>query len=144
MSYWVWLVIALVLVLVEVTNFAFFSVFLAVGALAAALTSALGGAIVPQLIVFAGVTMAGLLLARRPILSAVEGKPERQLLSGAQGMVGQEAVVVEKVEGRHPPGVVRARGEEWPAVSYDPEPHEPGEVVVIVELERTRVVVTHA
>lgn len=143
MSYWIWLIIAAVLVLIEVTNFAFFAVFLAIGAIAAALASALGGGIIPEIAVFAGVTMAGLLLARKPLLSAVEGRSERQLVSGAQGMIGHEGVVVERVLGHHPPGVVRARGEDWPAVSYDPDPHEPGEVVMIVDLERTRVVVTH-
>jgi membrane protein implicated in regulation of membrane protease activity len=143
-SAWIWLVIALVLVLIEVTNFALYAAFLAVGSLAAALTAFLGGGIAAELIVLSGVTLGGLLVARRPLLHALEGRNDRQLVSGAQGMIGQEGVVVERVSGHHPPGLVRARGEDWPAVSYDPEPHEPGEIVTIVDLERTRLVVTNA
>lgn len=143
MSAWIWLLIALVLVLIEVTNFALYAAFLAVGALAAAITAWLGGGLLPELLVFAGVTFGGLFLARRPALHALEGRRgERELVSGAHGMIGQEGVVVERVVGRHPPGIVRARGEDWPAVSYDPDPHEPGEVVLIVDLDRTRLVVT--
>lgn len=144
MSAWIWLVIALVLVLIEVTNFALYAAFLAAGSLAAALTALLGGGIAAELIVLSGVTLGGLLVARRPLLHALEGRNDRQLVSGAQGMIGQEGVVVERVSGHHPPGMVRARGEDWPAVSYDPEPHEPGEIVSIVDLERTRLVVTSA
>jgi membrane protein implicated in regulation of membrane protease activity len=143
-SAWIWLVIALVLVLIEVTNFALYAAFLAAGSLAAALTALLGGGIAAELIVLSGVTLGGLLVARRPLLHALEGRNDRQLVSGAQGMIGQEGVVVERVSGHHPPGMVRARGEDWPAVSYDPEPHEPGEIVSIVDLERTRLVVTSA
>jgi membrane protein implicated in regulation of membrane protease activity len=143
MSAWVWLVIALVLVLIEVTNFALYAGFLAVGALAAALAAWLGGGLLAELLVFSGVTVSGLMLARRPLLKAIEGRPGRELESGARGLIGQEGVVVERVLGHHPPGIVRARGEEWPAVSYDPEAHEPGEIVVIVDLDRTRLVVTN-
>jgi membrane protein implicated in regulation of membrane protease activity len=143
-SAWIWLVIALVFVLIEVTNFALYAAFIAAGCLGAALTSALGGGLLPEMLVFAGVTLGGVMLARRPLLHALEGRGDRQLVSGAQGMIGQEGVVIERVVGHHPPGVVRARGEDWPAVSYDPEPHEPGEIVTIVDLERTRVVVTHS
>ena len=46
-----------------------------------------------------------------------------------------------QVRGPHSPGTVHARGEDWPAISYEESPLEPGEVVVVVELDRTRLVV---
>ena len=143
MSAWLWLIVAAVFTLVEVTNLALYALFVAAGALAAAVTSAAGGDLALQLVAFGVVTIGGVTIARRPLLAAVEGRRHhRPLVSGAHGLIGQVGTVVEQVHGPHHPGLVRARGEDWPALSYDDEPHEPGEVVLIVDLERTRLVVT--
>ncbi len=142
MSAWLWLIIAAVFILVEVTNLALYALFVAAGALAAALAAAAGGNLAIELVAFGAVTVGGVLVARRPLLAAVEGRRHRPLVSGARGLIGQVGTVVQQVHGPHQPGIVRARGEDWPALSYDDEPHEPGEVVLIVDLESTRVVVT--
>ena len=142
MSGWLWLIIAAVFVLVEVTNLALYALFVAAGALAAALVAASGGNLALQLVALGVVTVGGLVVARRPLLALVEGRRHRPLVSGARGLIGQVGTVVQQVHGPHHPGLVRARGEDWPALSYDDEPHEPGEVVLIVDLERTRLVVT--
>ena len=43
------------------------------------------------------------------------------MLSGVQGMVGETALVTRAVGDAHHPGRVRARGEEWQAISLDPD-----------------------
>ena len=52
-SAWFWLLAAVVFVVIEITNMAFFALFAAAGALAAAVVSAAGGPALLQVIVFA-------------------------------------------------------------------------------------------
>jgi membrane protein implicated in regulation of membrane protease activity len=141
MTYWVWLIIAGVFAIIEVRSLAFYALFAAIGAAAASLTAALTGVIGIQLAVFAFVSLAGVTVLRRLVKGALSDTRRPALVSGAAGMVGQHATVVQQVKGPHHPGTVHARGEDWPAISYEDDPLEPGEVVVVVELDRTRLVV---
>jgi membrane protein implicated in regulation of membrane protease activity len=141
MSYWVWLIIAAVFAAIEIGTLAFYALFAAIGAAAAALTAALTGVAGIQIAVFAGVSLGGVVFLRRLITGALLGRNRPALVSGAAGMVGHHATVVREVKGPHHPGTVHARGEDWPAISLDDETHEPGEVVLIVELDKTRLVV---
>jgi membrane protein implicated in regulation of membrane protease activity len=117
MSAWiVWLVIAAALGVAEVTTLTLALGLLAFGALAGALTAALGLPLVVQLIVF-GVTSAAGLAVIRPI--AVRHIRQPPLLrSGTAALVGREALALTEVT-RHS-GRVRIGGEEWTARPYDP------------------------
>jgi membrane protein implicated in regulation of membrane protease activity len=140
-TYWVWLIIAFVFAIIEVNSLAFYALFAAIGAAAASLTAALTGQIGIQVAVFAVVSLAGVVVLRRFVTGALSDRHRPSLVSGAAGMVGQHATVVSQVKGIHHPGTVHARGEDWPAISYEDEALEPGEVVLVVELDRTRLVV---
>lgn len=142
MSAWIWLLIALVLAVVEVTNLAIFAVFAAVGALAGALASALGADAAVQIALFAGVSVGGVALVRRPIVRAL-GRG-RVLRSGVAGLVGQHGTVVAEVSGTTAPGSVHVRGEDWPAVTYDHAVLEVGQPVEVLDVDSTRLVVTAA
>jgi membrane protein implicated in regulation of membrane protease activity len=141
-SAWIWLLLALVFAVVEVTNLAFFAVFAVVGALAAALTSALGAGALAQGIVFAGTSVGGVVVVRRPLLNALGTRRTPSLRSGVAGLVGLNATVVKRVEGLDNPGCVHVRGEDWAAISYDDTPYEPGQTVHVLEVDHTRLVVT--
>ena len=141
MTYWVWLIIAGVFAIIEVRSLAFFALFAAIGAAAASLASALSGPLGIQVAVFAAVSLAGVIFVRRMVTGVLSPGNRPALVSGAAGLVGQHATVVREVKGPHHPGTVHARGEDWPAISYEDNPLEPGEVVVVVELDRTRLVV---
>jgi membrane protein implicated in regulation of membrane protease activity len=141
MTYWIWLIIAFVFVIIEVNSLAFYALFAAIGAGAASLTAAFTGEIGIQIAVFAAVSLAGVTMVRRLVTGALSDGNRPSLVSGAAGMVGQHATVVRQVKGPHHPGTVHARGEDWPAISYEEEALEPGEVVLVVELDRTRLVV---
>ncbi len=56
-------------------------------------------------------------------------------------MVGQHATVVRQVKGPTTRAPSTPAGEDWPAITYEDEALEPGEVVLVVELDRTRLVV---
>jgi len=62
--------------------------------------------------------------------------------SGVPGMVGETALVTKAIKGRHEPGSVRARGEEWLAIPLDPNlVIEKGADVIVADIERGLLVV---
>jgi membrane protein implicated in regulation of membrane protease activity len=64
------------------------------------------------------------------------------MLNGVQGMVGDTAVVTKPINGSHHPGTIRARGEDWLAISLDPTQQlEPGTPVVVADVERGLLIV---
>ena len=64
------------------------------------------------------------------------------MLNGVQGMVGDTALVTREIQGEHHPGRVRARGEEWFAISLDPDKSiGVGTQVVVADIERGLLVV---
>jgi membrane protein implicated in regulation of membrane protease activity len=64
------------------------------------------------------------------------------MLNGVPGMVGETAVVTRQVSVRHHPGSVRARGEDWYAVSLFPDTTiDVGATVVVADVDRGLLVV---
>jgi membrane protein implicated in regulation of membrane protease activity len=141
-SAWLWLLAAVVFVVIEVTNLAFFALFAALGAVAAAVVSAAGGPPVLQVIVFAVAAVGGLIVLRRSLLAAFGHRRPGALKSGVAALVGKKATVVDRVDRDDVAGRVHARGEDWPAITYDDRPCEPGQVVEVIDIEKTRLVVT--
>ncbi|ARZ70792.1 membrane protein [Streptomyces albireticuli] len=111
---------------------------LAAGAVAAAVTSALGGGAVAQFIVFAVVSVA-LIAVVRPIANRHrDRRPE--LATGVDAIRGRQAVVLERVDGQG--GRVKIGGEIWSARSLDTErSFDPGQQVDVVEIDGATAVV---
>jgi membrane protein implicated in regulation of membrane protease activity len=117
MAAWVvWLIVAAVLGIAEVTTLTLALGLIAAGALIAAVTSAAGLPLAVQLLAFAGTSIAGLAAVRPLALRHLRQPP--LLRSGAAALVGREALTLTEVT-RHS-GRVRIGGEEWSARSYDP------------------------
>ncbi|MFI5807310.1 NfeD family protein [Streptomyces sp. NPDC051561] len=112
---------------------------LAVGALAGALTSYLGGSLVTQVLVFSAVSVA-LILVVRPI--AARHRSQRpQLASGIDALKGRQAVVLERVDGSGG-GRIKLAGEVWSARALDSgQSFEPGQQVDVVEIDGATAVV---
>ncbi|MFE6779398.1 NfeD family protein [Streptomyces sp. NPDC057702] len=136
---WVWWLIAAVglgipLVLTAMPEFGMF----AVGAVAGAITAALGGGIVLQVVVFVVVSVA-LVAVVRPIAARNRaGRPA--LASGIEALKGRQAVVLERVDGGG--GRIKLAGEIWSARSFDTDQaYEPGQQVDVVEIDGATAVV---
>lgn len=118
MDDWViWILIAVALSVGEILNLSFFLAPFAVGALAAALVTALGLALVPGIAVFllvSGGAFAGL----RPIARRHLRAPP-QLRTGTAALVGQTAIVVERIENRAGVGAIKLDGEVWTARGFE-------------------------
>jgi membrane protein implicated in regulation of membrane protease activity len=116
-SWLLWLTIAAVLGIAELTTATLDLLLLAVAALAAGGVAATGLGVGLQLLAFA-VTAAAMITLVRPVARRhLTSHP--QLRTGVAALIGREAVVLSAV-GREP-GRVRIGGEEWTARSYDPD-----------------------
>ena len=139
-----WLAIALAFGVAEMLTLAFFAVFAVVGAVAAAAAAWLGLALEWQVVVFAVVSVLGVVGARPPLMHYLQRRHTPELLSGAQSMIGLEAPVDEVIGGRHHPGHVRILGERWPAITGDGSSIPAGSVVRVDGLQQATLVVSLA
>src|SRR3954471_9794557 len=112
----VWLIIAALLGIAEVTTLTLALGLIAVGSLAGALVASLGLPFAVQLLAFVVTSAAGLAVVR-PIAARHIRQPPA-LRSGTAALVGREALALTEVS-RHS-GRVRIGGEEWTARPYDP------------------------
>ncbi|GGV47700.1 NfeD family protein [Streptomyces spectabilis] len=136
---WVWWLIGAVglgipLVVTAMPEFGM----LAVGAVAASATAAVGGGAVAQTIVFVAVSVA-LIAVVRPI--AARHRSQRpELASGIDALKGRSAVVLERVDASG--GRIKLAGEVWSARPLDTEQSfEAGQQVDVVEIDGATAVV---
>ena len=111
----VWLIVAGILGVVEVTTLTLVLGMLAGGAVAAAVGAGLGANAPVQVALFAGSSVL-LLAAVRPVARRHLRTPVA-LRTGVAALIGRGAVVVEAVDDQH--GLVKIGGEVWTARSYD-------------------------
>ncbi|WP_406860079.1 NfeD family protein [Streptomyces sp. HUAS MG47] len=136
---WVWWLIGAVglgipLVLTTMPEFGMF----AVGAVAGAITAALGFGVVAQVLVFVVVSVA-LIAVVRPI-AARHRDARPQLATGIDALKGRQAVVLERVDGSG--GRIKLAGEVWSARALDDgQTFEPGRQVDVVEIDGATAVV---
>jgi membrane protein implicated in regulation of membrane protease activity len=138
----IWLAVALAFGVAEMLTLAFFALFFVVGAIAAAIAAQLGISQVGQIIVFAGVSIVGVLLARPPMMHYLKRRGAPEVLSGAQGMIGMDATVVDDILDEHHPGHVLIAGERWLAIPAGGRPIPSGSTVRIDGLRQSRLLVS--
>ncbi|GAA2631212.1 NfeD family protein [Streptomyces axinellae] len=139
MDAWVWWLVAaaalgIPLVITAMPEFGM----LGVGAVAAAVTAGIGGGAVAQVVIFALVSVA-LILVVRPLARRMRTEgPEMR--SGIEALKGRQALVLEKVDGQG--GRIKLAGEIWSARSLDTgQSYEPGSQVDVVEIDGATAVV---
>jgi membrane protein implicated in regulation of membrane protease activity len=142
MDAWVfWVILAVVLAVGEVVSLSFFLAPFAVGAIAAALLDAAGVGALGQ---FAAFLASSLLLLGivRPIARRHVNMPP-QLRTGTAALVGETAVVLERISNDDDVGSVRLKGQVWTARAYDDgDSYEPGSRVHVMEIRGATALVT--
>jgi len=142
-AFWFWVIVAVAFAIVEVMTVAFFAVFITIGALGAAVVSLLGFNLLVQAIVLGLLGVAGILIARPYLVDRLHiGRPA--LRSGADSMVGQQAVLLEPILGVGQPGHVMIAGELWPALTDDGTAVPVNTLVVVTALRSTTLIVRAA
>jgi membrane protein implicated in regulation of membrane protease activity len=129
----IWAIVAVLLAVGEIfTPGLFFLGPIAVAALAATVTAALGGPIWLQIVVFGAGSFAAVGLLRPIARSHV--KMPRAIRTGAAALEGTKAVVLQPVNSRG--GRVKIGGEEWSARAYVPdEEFEVGTEVEVAQIQ---------
>ena len=143
-AFWFWVIVAIVFAIVEIMTIAFFAVFITIGALGAALVSVLGFNFLVQAIVLSVIGVAGILIARPYLVERLHIGGRPALRSGAESMVGQQAVLLEPIVGVGQPGHVKIAGELWPAITEDGSPVPVNTLVVVTALRSTTLIVRAA
>jgi membrane protein implicated in regulation of membrane protease activity len=130
---WIWWLLVAValgipLLLTALPEFAMF----ALGAGAAALTAGLGAGVVPQFLVFVGISVALLVFVRPIAYRQLRQGPGIKM--GIEALKGATAVVQEQVDGEG--GRIKLNGEIWSARALHPgSVYEPGQQVDVVEIQ---------
>ena len=129
----IWAIISVLLAVGEIfTPGLFFLGPIALAALAATVTAAVGGGILVQVIVF-GVGAFAAVGLLRPIARRHLTMPHA-IRTGAAALEGAKAIVLQRVDGRG--GRVKIGGEEWSARSYMPdEEFDVGTEVEVVQIQ---------
>jgi membrane protein implicated in regulation of membrane protease activity len=134
---WLWTGLALVMGIGEIFTAGFFLLPFAIGAAAAAVLAWLGVAVLPQWLVFFGVSLFALMYLRRFITRQDEMD---QPAVGANRWINARGVVLEPIDPVASVGMVRILGEEWRATSDGPIPA--GAQVIVTEVRGARLVVS--
>ena len=142
-AFWFWVIVAIAFAVVEVMTVAFFAVFITIGALGAAVAALLHFNLLVQAIVLGVIGVAGIMIAR-PFLVERLHMGRGALRSGADSMVGQQAVLLEAILGVGQPGHLKIAGELWPALTEDGSPMPVNTLVVVTALRSTTLIVRAA
>src|SRR5947207_2501512 len=134
MDAWVWwIIIACVLAAGEVMNTSFYLAPFAVGAALAAAVAGIGLATVGSFAVFLAGSLAMFLFVR-PIARRHLTMPP-QLRTGTAALIGQHALVVERIANDEEVGCARINGEVWTARAFDEDRViDAGERVHVIEI----------
>lgn len=119
MIWWLWLLVGLALLGIEIlTPGGFFTIFFGVAALVVGVLARFGLAGPPwlQWVLFSGLSIASLLLLRKPLLEWMRSREVKR--PDVDSLVGETAVLLEAISGN---GVGKAelRGTSWSARSLD-------------------------
>ncbi len=135
----VWAILAGVLIAVEAITAALTTIWFAIGALAALVGAVFGAPVWLQIVLFLIVSVLMLALTR-PIAMRYVG--EKTVKTNADSLVGQEAVVTEKIDNLQSTGAVQIRGQIWTARSVNPEHTiEVGEIVMVRSISGVKLMV---
>lgn len=125
-----WLIIAVVCLLIELTSFDFFVTCFAVGALGAMVADFVGLPWWAEILVWAVVSTLSVFFIRPALTKRLHATGEHRD-SNADALIGKEGKVIETItaDGH---GYVKIDGDEWRSVSADGQPIEKGTRVRVI------------
>lgn len=133
-----WLIALIILVVVEAATVGLVSLWFALGALAALITSLFVSNIWVQFGVFLAVSLAALLVIRPLARRYVS---PRQVATNADRAVGEEGVVIQAIDNLKSTGQVSVRGAVWTARTEAEEEVPVGATVRVLRIEGVKLIV---
>ena len=137
--WWIWMILAAILLIGEILTVGFFLIFLSIGSAAAGILALLGVGKPGQIIVFIIVSGILFVFGRRFADRVTENQPPG---IGADRFIGQEGVVLESIDNHSNTGSVRIGQDEWRAISESGDIIQEGTKVEVTKINGTRAVVT--
>lgn len=139
MSVILWLVVAFAAGVVEAVTVALVSVWLAIGAVCAAVAAWFGASSGVQCIVFAAVSLV-LLVLTAPL--CCKFRVQKKTPTNADMLIGSVGVVTEEIDSVQGKGEVKVGGQRWSAQTRDSSRIAEGETVTIEEIVGAHLVVS--
>lgn len=137
-EYIFWAVAIVLFAVLEAITTQLVSVWFIAGSIAALLSKWLGAPFYLQLIVFLGISVITLVLTRPLIKKHLKPKNEP---TNADRVIGQTAVVTEKIDNLSATGQVKVDGQIWSARSCDDAVIEEGKQVEIKRIDGVKLIV---
>ena len=134
-----WLISMIVLFIVEAATVNLVTIWFAVGALGALITSLLGGELWLQIVIFILVTVITLIPTRK-LAKKYFSKSHHQP-TNSDIVIGKDCVVTEDIDNLLSAGAVKCMGKEWTARSENGEKIAAGETVTAVAIEGVKLIV---
>ena len=133
-----WAAAVVAFVILELATVGLASIWFALGALCALIAALLGAPLWLQIVWFAIVSIATLLLTRPLAKKYINS---RTMATNADRVIGSKAVVKERIDELAGTGAVLADGKMWSARTADGAVAEPGEIVTVQEIRGVRLIV---
>lgn len=134
-----WLLLAAIFIVIEIITLGLTTIWFAGGAFIAALTGLVGANLYIQVALFLIVSIVLLILTRPLAMKYLDSKTEK---TNSEALIGQRAVVTQKINNLDATGQVKAGGMEWTARAKEEGTIIPeGEIVTILEIQGVKLIV---
>lgn len=142
LSWILWLVLGVGLIVAEVFTLGFFLLWFGIGAIAAALVGVLGGGLLLQFLVFAIVSIGLTAMSRTIFATYFSHDDKNAMKSGVDALPGKVGTVSEASRGALNEGAVKVYGSIWTAFPIEGESELiQGEKVEVVEVRGSSIYV---
>lgn len=138
MGVYFWIAMLVVMIIFEGATLSLTTIWFAAGSLAAIIVSALNGSVILQLSVFALVSLLLLIVLRPLVKNVFKVKNEK---TNANRIIGENALVIQKINNENETGQVKLMGQHWSARSEDNSIIETGEKVVVCSISGVKAIV---
>lgn len=126
---WIWLAVAVIFIIIEAITVGLTTIWFAAGALIALVLALLKVPPLAQVIIFLIVSLALLATTRKVFVNKLKTGSEK---TNVDALIGEEGVVIEEIT-PHNVGLVKVKGQNWSAVSYDKDATIPKDTAVKVK-----------
>lgn len=133
-----WLLLAAIFIIIEIVTLGLTTIWFAGGAFVAAIAGAFGANLAIQILCFVVVSVLLLVLTRPLAIKHLDSKTEK---TNAEALVGQNAVVITKIDNLNGTGQAKINGMEWTARAADDSIINKGETVKIIEIQGVKLIV---
>jgi len=139
-----WLILAVVMTIIEILTVAFFALPFALGGLITALFAWLEMPLAGQIGVFAVSSFLMMFVIQKTVKKYFMGKGGSAAKSGTDRLIGMNATVLKRIQGRTMRGEIKVEGEIWSAVAENEENYDEGERVKVAAVEGAKLIVEKA